>query len=101
FQARPSDETRALFHALGANREPLPAAAEPGRRRALAASSPPGGGDMVPLIVVAPLQTAAGDEPLASLAEFCADDIRVSLSRRRGIQVLGLDRTALPDMLRH
>jgi len=55
---------------------------------------------MTPLVIVAPLQTGVEGGPLASLAEFCADDIRVSLSRMRGIQVLGLDGAEMSDVLR-
>jgi len=97
FQALPSEETRALFHALAVNREPPPARVSP-------VTAPPPlaavANDLVPLVLVAPLQTGGGDGSLDSLAGFAADDIRVSLSRMRGIQVLALDDTALPEVLR-
>lgn len=92
FDAFPSEDTRALFHALTAGRpvEPAPAQA-PSVREAPASPIRPGGGDMVPLVLVAPLQSHAGDAALASLAGFCADDMRTALSRIRGIQVLAVD----------
>jgi DNA-binding SARP family transcriptional activator/TolB-like protein len=100
FGALPSEETRALFRTLAANREgasPAPAAAPPVATLAPVAV----GGDLVPLVMVAPLQTATDDGPLASLAEFCADDIRASLCRSRGLQVLALDSASLADTLAH
>ena len=93
FAAMPSEETRALFHSLGANRgAPAP------RPDAVLAETPPTVGDLVPLVMVAPLQ-AGGDDELASLAGFAAADIRVSLSRMRGIQVLALDDAAVPEVM--
>jgi DNA-binding SARP family transcriptional activator len=103
FQALPSEETRALFHALAAGRDAAPATqarASPAAALSPASTPPPAGGDLSPLVMVAPLQTGTSDSALAGLAEFCADDIRVSLSRMRGIQVLALDGTELPTLLR-
>lgn len=101
FQALPSEETRALFHALTANREgTAPAGVAPGTAAPPSAPLPVAGGDMTPLVLIAPLQTGADDRALASLADFCADDIRVSLSRLRGIQVLGVDRSGVPEIVR-
>src|SRR5690606_18452705 len=100
FGALPSEETRALFHALASQRgssgspsaeSPTPAAAPP--------PTAPGATDLVPLVVVAPLQTDDNDGSLRSFAAFVGDDIRVSLSRQRGIQVLALDGTSLPGVL--
>ena len=101
FGAHPSEETRALFHSLAGGRDAVPAPQVPAppasHPRPLAAT----GGDLIPLVVVAPLQTAGdGDGSLASLAEFCADDIRGSLSRMRGAHVLALDGADLQDVLR-
>ncbi len=92
FAALPSEDTRALFHALVSSRPREPAAAPaacPHRRRRPRPAWP-GGGDMIPLVLVAPLQTN-GDGSLASLAAFCADDMRTAISRLRGVQVLAVD----------
>jgi len=93
FDAVPSEETRALFHAFAANRQPpqpatqlASATAEPAR-----AQGRPLVGDMVPLVLVATLQTHASDAAIGSLAEFCANDLRTALSRIRGIQVLAVE----------
>lgn len=92
FGALPSEETRALFHALTSGKP------ETARTRAAAATLPATlaepqrpGGDMLPLVLVAPLQTHGDGGTLASLAQFCADDMRTSISRIRGIQVLAVD----------
>jgi len=97
FAALPSEETRALFHSLATNRDAAPRSRSPPVEIDPEPASP--GIDMVPLIMVAPLQVAAADEQLAALAELCADDIRVSLSRMRGIQALALEDAALPDIV--
>jgi DNA-binding SARP family transcriptional activator/TolB-like protein len=91
FDALPSEDTRALFHALVASR-PQQAAAPPAAAAPQAPAAPVGhgSGDMVPLVLVAPLQTN-GDGSLASLAAFCADDMRTAVSRIRGVQVLAVD----------
>jgi DNA-binding SARP family transcriptional activator/TolB-like protein len=102
FGALPSEETRALFHALAPNRNSTPPLLVVAQRVAepAPAQPAPGNGDTAPLVMVAALQTGAEDGPLVSLAEFCADDIRVSLSHMRGIQVLGLDGSEVPEVLR-
>jgi DNA-binding SARP family transcriptional activator len=99
FGALPSEETRALFHALAAGREPATAAPVAAPAPAAAPTTVASGADMVPLVIVAPLQTGGANGSLATLAEFCADDIRTSLSRMRGIHVLALDGTATPEVL--
>jgi DNA-binding SARP family transcriptional activator len=95
FGALPSEETRALFHALAANRDE-PAAAPPAR-------APPEParvrGDLLPLVMVAPLQAAASEGSLPALADLCTDDIRVSLSRMRTVHVLAVGDAALPEVL--
>lgn len=104
FQALPSEETRALFHALATGRDGPSAAAvrdsSPARAPPAAAPSPPpAGNDLVPLVLVASPQTGANDPSLESLAAFCADDICVSLSRERGMQVVALDGCEAPEAL--
>jgi TolB-like protein len=101
FGAHPSEETRALFHALAANRDSPSAPVARAQPEEPAQEFAPLGGDLVPLVMVAPLQTAGDDAALAALAELCADDVRVSLSRMRGIHVLALDDSVLPDVLSH
>ena len=97
FDALPSEDTRALFHALVSSRPEAPATA--------AAPSPlppallnPVAGDMMPLVLVAPLQTN-GDGSLASLAAFCADDMRTAVSRIRGVHVLAVDGGTIDTVL--
>src|SRR5690606_16560650 len=78
FAALPSEDTRALFHALvghGVSAPPGPPPAQP-PTAAPPTAALPGGDDLVPLVVVAPLQTGGDDASLVSLAAFCADDIR-------------------------
>jgi DNA-binding SARP family transcriptional activator len=96
FQALPSEETRALLHALTSGTPQLAVTSVPAQPAAPA--RPAAGaepqrlcGDMLPLVLVAPLQTHGEDGALASLAQFCADDMRTSISRIRGIQVLAVD----------
>lgn len=99
FDALPSEDTRALFHSLAENRD-QPADKHVRGPPAGAATRPiVGGGDMVPLVIVAPLQASGSDPALASLADLCTDDIRVSLSRTRGIHVLALDDAELSGVL--
>lgn len=93
FDALPSEDTRALFHSLAVSREPATAAPD------TAPAPVANGADMVPLVMVAPMETGGANGSLAALAGFCADDIRVSLSRMRGIHVLALDGTAMPEVL--
>ncbi|KRA81398.1 hypothetical protein [Altererythrobacter sp. Root672] len=98
FDALPSEETRALLHALTSGRPQSPKDSAPDLDLAPvlprpAATTEPQriGGDMLPLVLVAPLQTHGDDGALAALAQFCADDMRTSISRIRGIQVLAVD----------
>lgn len=94
FGALPSEETRSLFHALAAGRDgpaapPVRAPPEPARV----------GGDLLPLVMVAPLQAGPSEGPLRALADLCTDDIRVSLSRMRTVHVLAVGEAALPEVL--
>ncbi|MBO9518063.1 MAG: hypothetical protein J7493_08345 [Porphyrobacter sp.] len=96
FGALPSEETRALLHSLTSGRplqDQVPAQAEAPRQTSPEAPAEPQrlGGDLLPLVLVAPLQTHGDGSALASLAQFCADDMRTSISRIRGIQVLAVD----------
>lgn len=100
YGALPSGETRVLFHSLAAGRDE---AAPPSIHARSEEVAPPGltavGCDLVPLVMVAPLQIGEGDGTLESLAGFAAADIRVSLSRMRGIQVLAVDQADVPGLL--
>ena len=54
---------------------------------------------MLPLVMVSPVQTAGTDPALGSLLEYCADDVRISLSRNRGLRVLAVDNADLGETI--
>ena len=107
FGVPPSEETRQLYEELSSGRLPLPLRAprppptppppaEPASPARLAS-----GEDMLPLVMVSPVQTAGTDAALDSLLEYCADDVRISLSRNRGLRVLAVDNADLAETVRN
>lgn len=112
FGVPPSDETKELYEALVAGRvaappipAPAPGAAQENPPPPGAAAGAPrtqlvGGEDMLPLVMVSPLQTTASDGLLAALLDFCADDVRTSLSRNRGLRVLAVDDADVAETIR-
>jgi len=92
FGVAPSEETRKLFHALLSSHSPARAPPEERRPR------PNLDLELIPTVIVAPLQAYGDGADLASLAAFCSDDIRASLSVIRGIRVLDA-RTSNIDQL--
>lgn len=115
----PSDETRQLYNRLltgpqAASGAPIAASAHappasPSSRASEGGGeggseeigAPGSGEDMVPLVMVAPIVITGGDETLASMSAFCADDVRTSLSWHRGIRVLAVDDKDIPQALDH
>lgn len=100
FGAPPSEETRGLFHSLAAERgtPPAPRVRNPTCEEATGVTRSVGG-DLVPLVIVTPLEVSTGDGPLASLSAFAAADIRASISRMRGLRVLSVDQQDVVEIL--
>lgn len=114
FGVPPSDETRELYEALVAGRVAAPPPPAPAHAAAHTGAAPPAsalaareprmqlfsGEDMLPLVMVSPLQTTGSDGLLAALLDFCADDVRTSLSRNRGLRVLAVDDADVTETIR-
>lgn len=89
FDAPPAEATRTLYQQLSRTR----AASE--EQVAIEARFTPARGhvadELVPAVIVAPLQLAENAGLTAAEAEFCSDDMRVAISAMSGLRVLAAD----------
>ena len=107
FGAAPTEATRTLFHQLtrtapdvdqseagrSANAQKKPS---PGKVEAVA---PAMTGDLMPAVVVAPLQLMGNTSFTQAQAEFCSDDMRVAISAMPGIRVLAVDNADIDTLV--
>ncbi len=102
YGAPPSAETKALYNELTSISAPAPPAQEVSRAEAqrVPIKIHSRGEDMLPLVMVTPLETAGSDPALEASLDFCADDVRISLSRNRGLRVLSVEDADLAETIR-
>lgn len=98
YGVAPSETTRALFQELSRERDTAPASAD--THSARPAPSPRNLTDeLMPAVVVAPLQLI-GDTGLSpELADFCVDDMRMAIGALNGIKVLAADTSDIAAIL--
>lgn len=106
FGALPAEATRTLFQQL--TRSPAPArevveaavaAPRPGRADPKPVIRPAITDDLVPSVIVAPLQLVGETGLSDAQAEFCSDDMRVAISAMSGLRVLAADPADLPRLV--
>lgn len=98
FGVSPAEATRSLFQELTRGHAPeahRPAAAAP------RPAPPPAGfaDDLVPAVVVAPLQLVGEPGLTPEQADFCSDDMRLAVGSLQGIKVLAADADDIPGLL--
>lgn len=89
FGAQPAETTRSLFQQLakgGEQVDPLPKSA-PAAPYATAIPAD----DLMPAVIVAPLQVVGGAGLTSAQAEFCSDDMRLAIASMPGVKVLAAD----------
>ena len=95
FASPPSEATRTLYQQLSrarASSEALASAPAPAPVPASPASAAaPAGDELIPAVIVAPLQLLGETGLTQAQAEFCSDDMRVAISAMSGIRVLAAD----------
>lgn len=98
FGVAPAEATRSLFQDLARGRGTgeAGAAASPPRP-----APPPAGfaDDLVPAVVVAPLQLVGEPGLSPEQADFCSDDMRLAIGSLQGIKVLAADADDIPGLL--
>lgn len=98
FGAPPAEATRTLFQRLtrtrAAGEEPIPS--ELPHSSPAAAS---GADELVPTVIVAPLQLLGDARLSPAQAEFCSDDMRVAISAMGGVRVLAADAKDVPALV--
>jgi tetratricopeptide (TPR) repeat protein len=106
FGAAPAEATRMLFQQLTRNTPPVHevGAAEPGVQPSAAAADcavarPSMTADLIPAVIVAPLQLSGEAGLSEAQAEFCSDDMRVAISAMSGIRVLAVDPSDLATLV--
>lgn len=98
FGVSPAEATRSLFQELTRGRasaedESAPAPSSP-------ASPHPGfADDLVPAVVVAPLQLIGEAGVSPEQADFCSDDMRLAIGSLQGLKVLAADAEDIPGLL--
>lgn len=106
FDVAPAEPTRALFQQLthAPHRAPeMPsrsAGGMAGTGGAIPVAAVPAmGDDLVPGVIVAPLQLVGDTGLTAAQAEFCSDDMRVAISAMSGLRVLAVDPADLAELV--
>lgn len=98
FGVSPAEATRSLFQDLTRGRVPgedVPAASAP-----RPAPRPAGfADDLLPAVVVAPLQLVGEAGLTPEQADFCSDDMRFAIGSLQGIKVLAADADDIPGLL--
>ena len=98
FGVQPAEATRSLFQELTRSR--APGAEGPAASQARAAPAPAGfADDLMPAVVVAPLQLIGAPGLSAEQADFCSDDMRLAIGSLEGIKVLAADADDIPGLL--
>lgn len=98
FGAAPAEATRTLFQQLAKTRDLAEATTsidEPAARPQHVAD------ELVPAVVVAPLQVIGEAGLTADQAEFCSDDMRLAIANMHGIKVLAADTGDIGRLLEH
>lgn len=97
FGAPPAEATRTLFQQLTKTRTP---AEEYNAGETPASPAPPhAGDDLVPTVIVAPLQLIGDASLTQAQADFCSDDMRVAISAMSGLRVLAADTADLSALV--
>ncbi|HEU4821557.1 MAG TPA: BTAD domain-containing putative transcriptional regulator [Qipengyuania sp.] len=106
FGAAPAEATRMLFQQLTLATAPVheSAAAEAGAETSAPAAvrsvaEPAMTADLIPAVIVAPLQLVGEAGLSQAQAEFCSDDMRVAISAMSGIRVLAVDPSDLAILI--
>ena len=97
FDATPAEATRILFQQLAKGRhladEPVVRAPDPIEERSGFAD------ELMPAVIVAPLQLVGVPALTSEQADFCSDDMRVAISAMNGIKVFAADTSDIADIL--
>jgi DNA-binding SARP family transcriptional activator/TolB-like protein len=105
FGATPTEATRTLFQQLTRTPTPDSGAPPPGAAASMRSSQPSAAtlpaitGDLVPAVVVAPLQLLGETAFTPAQAEFCSDDMRVAISSMPGLRVLAADAADIDSLV--
>ena len=95
FGALPSDTTQSLFRELSSGApERAPISAGPQQSMSGAIS------DLLPLVIVAPLQVSGACALSGARGAYCVDAIRVALSGMAGLKVLAVEAAELDEIAR-
>lgn len=101
FGVTPSEATRSLFQELTRDRG-APSRANgtpPARPAPAAATAAPVGDELMPAVVVAPLQLVGEAGLSPEQADFCSDDMRLAIGSLNGIKVLAADTADIAEIL--
>lgn len=100
FGVSPAEATRSLFQELTRSRAPADVGSAASSPAAAPAPAPAGfADDLVPAVVVAPLQLVGNAGLSPEQADFCSDDMRLAIGSLPGIKVLAADAEDIPRLL--
>lgn len=101
FGVAPSEATRSLFQQLSRERDGAASASAMPEPAPASTSSwvAPSADELVPAVVVAPLQLIGEAGLTAEQADFCTDDMRLAIGALGGIKVLAAETEDIPAIL--